>query len=121
MPQDAFNSDKRGVWKNKVGSGFHHRIQPSLHVILNIHTNSMRSPASGFDIARSISGRTKRKYGNAVINQAASCSDWAGDSVVSGRTYTGTGVRRSFSTLWFSNSKFCCLRRSLTARRMFSS
>ena len=57
--------------------------------MLNIHANSIRSPASGFDIAKSIRGRASRKYGNAVINQAASCIVESGDSVASGRTYSG--------------------------------
>ena len=57
-----------------------------------------------------------RLHGNAVIDQAAFCRDEFGDSVASGRTYTATGVRRSFSTLWFSNSKWCYLRRSVARR-----
>ena len=40
------------------------------HAILGSHIDSIRSPASGFDMARSAIGRASRKYGNAVINHA---------------------------------------------------
>ena len=67
----ASNSVWNGQKAKTTGNEVHRSSQPILQVMLSSQIASIRSPASGLDVASSMIGSARRKYGIAVMNQTA--------------------------------------------------